>query len=127
MRPQVDSELSSIIETPGGQEYHLARVMPGAGPIVFSHVIAHRFLASDATGYGARLVALGNVEGLVKAIEGIATAPEIRAEMSDAKPKRVRQFGWDHLLSQVRHQYVAALASRGRTADGAVDSTAAAV
>ena len=47
--------------------------------------------------------------------------------MGAANHKRVRQFGWEHLVAQVREQYVAALAQRGRTVDGAVDSTAAAV
>ena len=62
-----------------------------------------------------------------EALEALATAPELRAEMGAANLKRVRQFGWDHLVAQVRQQYVAALASRGRTVDGAVDPTAAAV
>jgi glycosyltransferase involved in cell wall biosynthesis len=69
----------------------------------------------------------GDAAGLVREIEALAAAPELRTEMGAANYKRVRQFGWEHLVAQVREQYVAALASRGRTVDGAVDSTAAAV
>jgi phosphatidylinositol alpha-mannosyltransferase len=113
----------------GGESFGivLLEAMAAARPIVCSDIAGYRFAVGEGPGSGARLVAPGDALGLVKEIEAIATAPELRAEMGAANLKRVRQFGWDHLVAQVRQQYVAALASRGRTVDGAVDPTAAAV
>jgi phosphatidylinositol alpha-mannosyltransferase len=113
----------------GGESFGivLLEAMAAARPIVCSDIPGYRFAVGEGPGSGARLVAPGNVEGLVKEIEALATAPELRAEMGAANHKRVRQFGWDNLVAQVREQYVAALASRGRTVDGAVDPTAAAI
>jgi phosphatidylinositol alpha-mannosyltransferase len=113
----------------GGESFGivLLEAMAAARPIVCSDIAGYRFAVGEGPGSGARLVAPGNVEGLVKEIEAIASAPELRAEMGAANLKRVRQFGWDHLVAQVRQQYVAALSSRGRTVDGSVDSTAAAI
>jgi phosphatidylinositol alpha-mannosyltransferase len=113
----------------GGESFGivLLEAMAAARPIVCSDIAGYRFAVGEGPGSGARLVAPGNVEGLVTEIEALASAPELRAEMGAANVKRVRQFGWDHLVAQVRQQYVAALASRGRTVDGAVDPTAAAI
>jgi phosphatidylinositol alpha-mannosyltransferase len=113
----------------GGESFGivLLEAMAAARPIVCSDIAGYRFAVGEGPGSGARLVAPGSVEGLVKEIEALASAPELRAEMGAANLKRVRQFGWDHLVAQVREQYVAALASRGRTVDGTVDPTAAAV
>jgi phosphatidylinositol alpha-mannosyltransferase len=113
----------------GGESFGivLLEAMAAARPIVCSDIPGYRFAVGEGPGSGARLVGPGNVEGLVKEIEALATAPELRAEMGAANHKRVRQFGWDNLVAQVREQYVAALASRGRTVDGAVDPTAAAI
>jgi len=113
----------------GGESFGivLLEAMAAARPIVCSDIPGYRFAVGEGPGSGARLVAPGNAVGLAQEIEALATAPELRAEMGAANHKRVRQFGWDHLVAQVREQYVAALASRGRTVDGAVDPTAAAV
>ena len=113
----------------GGESFGivLLEAMAAARPIVCSDLAGYRFANGEGPGSGARFVAPGDATGLVREIEALAAAPELRAEMGAANHKRVRQFGWEHLVAQVREQYIAALASRGRTVDGAVDSTAAAV
>jgi phosphatidylinositol alpha-mannosyltransferase len=113
----------------GGESFGivLLEAMAAARPIVCSDIAGYRFAVGEGPGSGARLVPPGDAAGLVREIEALAAAPELRTEMGAANYKRVRQFGWEHLVAQVREQYVAALASRGRTVDGAVDSTAAAV
>jgi phosphatidylinositol alpha-mannosyltransferase len=113
----------------GGESFGivLLEAMAAARPIVCSDIPGYRFAVGEGPGSGARLVAPGNALGLATEIEALAAAPELRAEMGATNYKRVRQFGWDNLVAQVREQYVAALASRGRTVDGAVDPTAAAV
>jgi phosphatidyl-myo-inositol alpha-mannosyltransferase len=113
----------------GGESFGivLLEAMAAARPIVCSDIPGYRFAVGEGPGSGARLVAPGDVSGLVREIEALANAPELRAEMGAVNHKRVRQFGWDNLVAQVREQYVAALASRGRTVDGAENQSVAAV
>jgi phosphatidylinositol alpha-mannosyltransferase len=113
----------------GGESFGivLLEAMAAARPIVCSDIAGYRFAVGEGPGTGARLVAPGDVGGLVREIESLAGAPELRAEMGAYNYKRVRQFGWDNLVAQVREQYVAALASRGRTVGGAENPTVAVV
>ena len=113
----------------GGESFGivLLEAMAAARPIVCSDIAGYRFAVGEGPGSGARLVAPGDVGGLAREIEALANAPELRTEMGAVNHKRVRQFGWDNLVAQVREQYVAALASRGRTVDGAENPSVAAV
>ena len=113
----------------GGESFGivLLEAMAAARPIVCSDIAGYRFAVGEGPGSGARLVAPGDAAGLVREIAALAAAPELRGEMGAANHKRVRQFGWEHLVAQVREQYVAALAQRGRTVDGAENPTVAAV
>ncbi|HEY4183012.1 MAG TPA: glycosyltransferase family 4 protein [Kofleriaceae bacterium] len=95
----------------------LLEAMAAARPIVCSDIPGYRYAVGDGPRSGAKLVAPGNVSGIANALAQLASDSDECARLGAVNRERVAQFDWDHLVTQVREEYIQALDSprrRGR-------------
>jgi phosphatidylinositol alpha-mannosyltransferase len=99
----------------GGESFGivLLEAMAAARAIVCSDIAGYRYAVGAGPDCGAKLVAPGDVDGLVAALAELATDPAQRARLGGVNRERVRKFDWDRLVARVRDEYLAALESRG--------------
>ncbi len=104
----------------------LLEAMAAARSIVCSDIEGYRYAVGDGTDSGALLVAPAAAEPLADALAALAADPARRARMGEANRTRVARFDWANLVADVRQEYVAALASRGRADEPVAASQSAA-
>ena len=103
----------------------LLEAMAAARAIVCSDLPGFRFaVGAGGADSGARLVAPGSGDGIAAALAELAADPAARLRLGAANRERVRMFEWDRLVAQVRDEYFAALASRGRVGQRASEPAA---
>jgi phosphatidylinositol alpha-mannosyltransferase len=107
----------------------LLEAMAAARAIVCSDIPGYRYAVGGGSGAesGAKLVAPGATEGLAAALAELAADPAARLRLGAINRERVRMFEWDRLVAQVRDEYFAALASRGRVGHRVAESPRAAI
>jgi phosphatidyl-myo-inositol alpha-mannosyltransferase len=92
----------------------LLEAMAAARAIVCSDIEGFRFAVGSGPECGAKLVPAGSAEGVATALAALAASPDERVRCGERNRERVQMFDWERLVAQVRDEYVAALASRGR-------------
>jgi phosphatidylinositol alpha-mannosyltransferase len=99
----------------GGESFGivLLEAMASARPIVCSDIAGYRYAVGVGPSCGAKLVAPGDVDGLIAALAELAADPALRTRLGAHNRDYVRRFDWQRLADRVREQYLAALASRG--------------
>jgi phosphatidylinositol alpha-mannosyltransferase len=92
----------------------LLEAMAAARAIVCSDLPGFKFAVGSGDDSGARFVPPGSGDRLAAALAELAADPGARLRLGAANRERVQMFEWDRLVAQVRDEYFAALASRGR-------------
>jgi phosphatidylinositol alpha-mannosyltransferase len=103
----------------------LLEAMAAARAIVCSDIPGYRYAVGAGAESGARLVAPGASESIATALAELAADPAARLRLGAINRERVRMFEWDRLVARVRDEYVAALASRGRSATAGTSGSGA--
>jgi phosphatidylinositol alpha-mannosyltransferase len=115
----------------GGESFGivLLEAMAAARAIVCSDIAGYRYAVGAGPDCGAKLVAPGDVDGLVASLAELAQDHAQRARFGAANRERVRRFDWDRLVARVRDEYLEALESRGvaTATHRVVEATGAAV
>lgn len=87
----------------------LLEAMSVGKPIVCSDIAGYRHVANPE---GALLVPPRDASALVDALTELANDPERRRQMAAVNREHVRQYDWDVLAPQLKHQYLEAIADR---------------
>ncbi|MEP6864891.1 MAG: glycosyltransferase family 4 protein [Deltaproteobacteria bacterium] len=98
----------------------LLEAMAAGCAIVCSDIAGYRHAAGDV----ARYVTPRDSAALATAISELAAAPSLRHKLGAEGKLRVRMFEWATIAARVRDEYLAALATRGRTR-GTIEEPAA--
>ncbi|MBC7324291.1 MAG: glycosyltransferase, partial [Moorella sp. (in: Bacteria)] len=98
-----ESDIVTLTSKHEGLPRCVMEAMAAGKPVVATNVRGNRDLVEDGrTGF---LVELGDVPGLVVALERLARNPELRASMGAAGREKIRDYSLDRVLTEMAAIY----------------------